>query len=195
LQSTEAQREAVKAIRIAKHEKAEAKALKKAKRRKKEYTVKEYVPLPETDVDFNVSRVDSGTKEHFYGVAASGKGSVYVVGVSSLLKISANTSKTPVAEGVDGLVDAAKKVVEKIVSEETPVEAAFSVEGLKPAEGFPLPYIWMGGVDVTPSGDIWAAGIRGLIAKGSANDMTFGMKLNIAAPGAVKLVSSRWGEK
>lgn len=194
LQSTEAQREAVKVIRIAKHKKAEAKAMKKAKRRKKEYTVNEYVPLPETDVDFNVSRIDGGTKEHLYGVTTSDKGDAYAVGASSLLKISAHIPEAPVVDGVDAVLEAAKKAVEKVVSDSMPIELTFSVESLKADEGFPLPFTWFGGVDVTPSGDIWTAGILGTVVKGSANDMTFGMKLNIAAPGAVKLVSNRWGE-
>jgi len=195
LQSTEAQREAVEEMRLAKHKKAEAKAMKKAKRRKKEYTAKEYVPFPETDVDYNVSRIDSATKAHLYGVAVSDKGNAYAVGVSTLLKISANIPEAPVVATLVEGVDAAKKIVENLVSEEAPVDAVFSVESLKPAEGLPLPFIWLGGVDVTASGNIWAAGIRGLIVKGSANEMAFGMKLNIAAPGAVKLVSNRWGEK
>jgi hypothetical protein len=161
--ATEDQRaEAVK-VRAAKRAKLIARAMKKAKRRKKEYVPLEFEDIPETQMDFHVSKIDSGTTEHLYDVTEA-NGSVIAAGASSLLKIS--------------------------VKQRAPV-----VVSLVPAEGFPLPFVWMGGVSVTPSGDVWAAGIRGMIVKGSASDMTFGMKLNIAAPGAVKLVSNRWGEK
>jgi hypothetical protein len=69
------------------------------------------------------------------------------------------------------------------------------VAPLAPAKDFPLPFVWIGGVDVTPSGDIWAAGLRGMVVKGNVAEMNFDTKLNIAAPGAVKLISSRWGEE
>ena len=66
---------------------------------------------------------------------------------------------------------------------------------MTPQEGFPLPFVWVGGVDVTESGDVWGAGLRGMIVKGNLNDMSFGQKLNIAGSEAVKLISSRWGEE
>lgn len=198
MQSTQEQRDEVTEMRLAKHAKAEAKAMKKAKRRKKAYVAKEYVPFPETEVDYQVTRVDSGTKEHLYGVTTASNGRAYVVGVSTLLQVTANVSEPTVeipVDGVEAVVKEAKKVIDKLTEEEPPVLVTYSVDSLKPAEEFPLPFVWMGGVSVTPSGDIWAAGILGLVVKGNTNDMTFDTKLNIAAPGAVKLVSNRWGEK
>ena len=63
---------------------------------------------------------------------------------------------------------------------------------LKPDDEFPLPFIWMGGVAVTSSGHIWAPGIRGLVAAGDLNKMTFGQAFNLATTDDVKLLSSRW---
>lgn len=179
--STEEQRNEVIALKDAKWAKAEAKAEKKAKRKKKVYVPKDRPVDIQSDVDYFVSKIDSGSEQHFYDVTTSASGDAFVVGVSSLLKVSLTDVKKEAseAEGVAG----------------GSMEQTYSVTALTSAEGFPLPYIWMGGVSVTPSGDIWAAGIRGLIVKGNANDMTFNAKLNIAAPGAVKLISNRWGEK
>ena len=160
LPSSEEQRLEVKAIRVAKHAKQQAKERKKVERRGKVYVPKELELLPETEVDYVVKKIDSGTKEHFYDVTEMPNGEAIIVGVSSVTKVSGET-----------------------------------VTPLSPAQDFPLPFVWIGGVDVTPSGDLWAAGLRGMIVKGNVNEMNFGMKLNIAAPGAVKLVSSRWGEK
>ncbi|MEH6502684.1 MAG: YCF48-related protein [Cycloclasticus sp.] len=160
LLSSDEQRAEIKAIQLAEQAEAEAKARKKAERRRRTYVPKVVEELPETEIDYYVSKIESGTKEHLYDVSSSSDGSVIAVGVSSVLKISGNTV--------------------------TPLSAA---------KDFPLPFVWMGGVDVTPSGDLWAAGLRGMIVKGNVNDMNFGAKLNIAAPGAVKLISSRWGEK
>jgi hypothetical protein len=158
--ATEEQRAEVKATLLAEQTQAEEKARKTAERRGRTYVPKVAEELPETEIDYHVSKIDSGIKEHLYDVASAPNGSVIAVGVSSVLKISGET-----------------------------------VTPLLPAEDFPLPFVWMGGVDVTPSGDIWSAGLRGMIVKGSVSDMNFGAKLNIAAPGAVKLISSRWGEK
>ena len=66
---------------------------------------------------------------------------------------------------------------------------------LTPAASFPLPYVWMGGVAVTPSGRIWAPGIRGLVVAGDLEQMTFGQAFNLAATDAVRLLSSRWSGK
>ncbi|MEO1896312.1 MAG: YCF48-related protein [Cycloclasticus sp.] len=172
--STQEQRKEVKASREAKWAKAVAKAKKKAKRKKKVYVPKERPPVIESDVDYSVSKIDSGSTQHFYDVTTSATGDAFVVGVSSLLKVSLAAVKNDAGDAE---------------------ELTYSISALTSGEGFPLPFIWMGGVAVTPSGDIWAAGIRGLIVKGNTNDMTFNTKLNIAAPGAVKLISNRWGEK
>ncbi len=67
------------------------------------------------------------------------------------------------------------------------------VAALKPDEGFPLPFVWMGGVSVTPAGRIWAPGIRGLVVAGDLNQMTFGQGFNLATSSNIKLVSDRWG--
>jgi len=69
-----------------------------------------------------------------------------------------------------------------------------NVASLKPDEGFPLPFIWMGGVSVTPAGRIWAPGIRGLVVTGDLNQMTFGQAFNLATSSNINLVSDRWGE-
>lgn len=189
--ATEEQRDEVKQMREAKHAKLVAKAMKKAKRRKKEYVPIEFVEIPETDMDLHITKIDSGTKEHLYDVAQA-NGAAIVVGASTLLKVSVKQAEQ--AAPVEGVVDA---VVEAVKAEVMPEVAQinYEVTKLTPAEDFPLPFVWMGGVDITPAGDIWSAGIRGLVAKGNVNDMTFNTKLNIAAPGAVKLISSRWGEK
>ena len=158
--STDEQREAVKAIKLVERAKAEEKAKKKAERKGKTYVPELVEELVETEVDYYVSKIDSGTKEHLYDVTNTADGNAIAVGVSSVLKIAENT-----------------------------------VTSLSAAKDFPLPFVWLGGVDVTPSGDLWAAGLRGMIVKGNVNDMNFDTKLNIAAPGAVKLISSRWGEK
>ena len=62
-------------------------------------------------------------------------------------------------------------------------------------EKLPLPYIWFGGVAVTPGGNIWAPGIRGLVAAGKLSDMTFAPAFNLAASDKVKLLSSRWDKE
>jgi len=175
--ATEAQRASVKAIKEAKLAKKEAKARKKAKRRGKEYVAKEVVVLPETDIDYFVNVVDSGVSNHFYDVASAGAEGVLVTGASIVLKVSM-TKAVVTAEAVEEVL-----------------EPTFTVTSLMPQEGFPLPFVWMGGIAVTPSGDFWAAGLRGMIVKGNLNDMSFGQKLNIAGSEAVKLISSRWGEK
>ncbi len=158
--ATDEQRAQVKAIKQEQLAKIEAKAIKKAKRRKKVYVPKVVEPLPETDIDYYITKIDSGTKEHIYDVTETPNGDAIAVGAHTVVKISADT-----------------------------------VTSLTPMNNFPLPFVWVGGVSVTPSGDIWAAGIRGMVVKGQLETMEYGMALNIAAPGKVKLVSNRWGEK
>lgn len=158
--ASDEQRAEVKAIEEERLAKIEAKAIKKAKRRKKVYVPKVVEPLPETEIDYYITKIDSGTKEHIYDVSETPNGDAIAVGAHTVVKISADT-----------------------------------VTALTPMNDFPLPFVWVGGVSVTPSGDIWAAGIRGMIVKGQLETMEYGMALNIAAPGKVKLVSNRWGEK
>jgi len=133
--------------------------MKKAKRKRKEYVPIERMLLPETDIDYAITKIDSGTEEHLYELAITGDGSAIAVGVSTIMKITPE-----------------------------------SVTQLVAGKDFPLPYVWIGGVDVTPSGDLWAAGLRGMIIKGSVADMSYDAKVNIAEPGKVELVSNRWGE-
>ncbi len=68
-----------------------------------------------------------------------------------------------------------------------------TVTKLEAAKGFPLPYIWLGGVTVTPSGVIWAAGIRGMIVTGTVNSMSFSSAFNLATSEKITQKSSRWG--
>ena len=66
---------------------------------------------------------------------------------------------------------------------------------LQPDDGFPLPFIWMGGVAVTTAGRIWAPGIRGLVVSGDLNHMTFGQAFNLAMTGDIRLLTSRWSRQ
>ncbi len=66
---------------------------------------------------------------------------------------------------------------------------------LTPDNDFPLPFVWMGGVAVTSAGRIWAPGIRGLVAAGDLNKMTFGQAFNLANIGDVRLLTSRWSRQ
>jgi len=173
---TEAQKESISEIKAAKLAKAEAKARKKAKRKGKEYVAKEVEELPESDIGYFVTQIDTGITNHLYDVSSTATNDVVVVGASAVLKVSKN------------------EVVAVTEGEEVP-EPTYTVTNLIPEEGFPLPFVWVGGVDVTDSGDIWGAGLRGMIVKGNLKEMSFGQKLNIAGSEAVKLISSRWGEK
>jgi photosystem II stability/assembly factor-like uncharacterized protein len=178
--ATAAQKEAVKEIKAAKLAKAEAKAKKKAERRGKKYVPKEVVELQESDTGYFVTQMDSGITNHLYDVSSTATNDVVIVGASAMLKVSKNEA-------------AATTDTESVVEEV--LEPTYTVANLIPQEGFPLPFTWMGGVDVTESGEIWSAGLRGMIVKGDLNGMSFGQKLNIAGSEAVKLISSRWGEK
>lgn len=157
--ATDEQREEVKQIRAEKLAKIEAKARKKAKRKKREYIPKVVEVLPESDIDYAITKIDSGIKEHLYDITEAGNGDAIAVGVSTVIKIS-----------------------------------GASITDLTPPSSFPLPYVWIGGVDVTPSGTLWAAGIRGMILKGNVAEMKYDKQVNIAEPGKVKLISNRWGE-
>jgi hypothetical protein len=185
---TEAQKEAVSEIRAAKLAKAEAKARKKAERRGKEYVPKEVVELPEAEIGYFVTQIDSGITNHLYDVTGTPTGDVVVVGASAMLKLSVSEAS----------VNAEEAVTDEN-SEEVAIEAVkareYTITNLTPVDGFPLPYVWIGGVDVTDSGEIWGAGLRGMIVSGNLNGMSFGQKLNVAGSEAVKLISSRWGEK
>ena len=175
---TEAQKAFIKEIRANKLAKEEEQARKKAKRRGKEYVPKEVVELPETEIGYFVTQIDSGISNHLYDVSSTTSGQAIAVGASMVLKISKSEAVSTIAQEVQEVQD-----------------PTFSITNLTPAETFPLPFVWIGGVDVTESGDIWAAGLRGMIVKGGLESMTFGEKLNIAASENVKLISSRWGDK
>lgn len=179
--ATDEQEAEVEAIRQEKLAKIEAKARKKAARKKRVYVPKIVEPLPEVDTNYYVTIVDSGITNHLYDVSTASANEVMVVGASAMLKVSVNSVETEISTE--------EAAIEEVI---TPT---YTVTSLTPEEGFPLPYVWMGGVDVTDTGDIWSAGLRGMIVKGNLNDMSYGQKLNIAGSEAVKLISSRWGEK
>lgn len=69
------------------------------------------------------------------------------------------------------------------------------VSELKTEASFPLAYIWLGGVAITPNGTIWSPGIRGLVVSGSLKEMTYGPDFNLASSKNVKLVTNRWGDE
>jgi len=175
---TAAQKAFIKEIRANKLAKEEEQARKKAKRSGKEYVPKEVAELPETEMGYFVTQIDSGISNHLYDVSSTTSGQAIAVGASMVLKISKSEAVSTIAQEVQEVQD-----------------PTFSITNLTPAETFPLPFVWIGGVDVTESGDIWAAGLRGMIVKGGLESMTFGEKLNIAASENVKLISSRWGDK
>jgi hypothetical protein len=165
--------------------KKEAKARKIAARKKRTYVPAVVEPLPETDINYYITTIDTGINNHLYDVSSTSTNDVVVVGASAMLKIS--SSKAAASPGDIASTD--EVVVE---SAKAPV---FTVANLVPADGFPLPYVWIGGVDVTESGVIWAAGLRGMIVNGNLSEMSFGQKLNVAGSEAIKLISSRWGEE
>jgi photosystem II stability/assembly factor-like uncharacterized protein len=181
--ATDEQWAEVEAIEQALQAKKEEKARKKAARKKREYVPEHVEPLPKVDTNYYITKIDSGLTNHLYDVSATASNEVVVVGASVMFKVS----------------EAEKEVAAAIESDDATVEVVteptYTVTNLMPEEGFPLPYTWIGGVDVTESGTIWAAGLRGMIVKGNLNDMSFGQKLNIAESENVKLISSRWGEK
>ncbi|MBV1875366.1 MAG: glycosyl hydrolase [Cycloclasticus sp.] len=182
--ATDEQWAEVEAIKQALLAKKEAKARKKAARKKRAYVPEVVEPLPEVDINYFVTKIDSGLTNHLYDVSTTATNEVIVVGASAMLKVS--KVEKVIAQAVTESDDLVVEAVQ---------EPTYSVTNLTPQEGFPLPYTWIGGVDVTESGIIWGAGLRGMIVNGNLNDMSFGQKLNIAGSEAVKLISSRWGEK
>ncbi|MBV1950891.1 MAG: glycosyl hydrolase, partial [Cycloclasticus sp.] len=72
--ASDEQRAEVKAIEEKRLAKIEAKAIKKAQRRKKVYVPKVVEPLPETEIDYYITKIDSGTKEHIYDVSETPNG-------------------------------------------------------------------------------------------------------------------------
>ena len=63
-----------------------------------------------------------------------------------------------------------------------------------PQQSLPMNYLWFGGVDITSSGTVWAAGIRGLVISGALSDKSIHPALNLAASNNINLVSNRWGD-
>ncbi|MEO1924372.1 MAG: YCF48-related protein [Gammaproteobacteria bacterium] len=105
-------------------------------------------------------------------------------------KVDSNTSEhlfdIALADNGEAIVVGKSKVLKLIDS---------TVTELQTGADFPLAYIWLGGVAITPDGTIWSPGIRGLVVSGKLNEMTFGTAFNLAASKSVKLVSSRWGDE
>lgn len=66
------------------------------------------------------------------------------------------------------------------------------VQPMQGADGFPLPFVWVGGVALTPAGEMWGAGIRGLVIRGNIESNEFGQAFNLAASQDISVVSSRW---
>ena len=182
--ATDEQMAEVKAIEQERLAKIERKARKKAARKKREYIPVVVEPLPETEINYYVTTVGTGIKNHLYDVSSTSAGDVIVVGASAMFKVS-------ISEATASEIDVTSTDARAVVA----AKPVFTVTNLTAAENFPLPFIWMGGVDVTESGTIWAAGLRGMIVSGNINDMSFGQKLNVAGSEAIKLISSRWGEE
>jgi photosystem II stability/assembly factor-like uncharacterized protein len=68
--------------------KEEAKARKKAKRRKKEYIPRVMAKIPRSSIEYAFTPIDSGTKEHLFDLASAPDGSVVVVGRSTVLRLN-----------------------------------------------------------------------------------------------------------
>lgn len=183
--ATDEQWAEVKAIEQELLAKKEEKARKKAARKKRDYVATAVEVLPETDVNYYVTKIDTGIKNHLYDVSSASTNEVVIVGASAMLKVSISKAEASTGDVVSTDEAALEPVKDPV----------FTVASLAPADGFPLPYVWIGGVDVTESGVIWAAGLRGMIVNGNLSDMSFGQKLNVAGSEAVKLISSRWGEE
>jgi hypothetical protein len=137
----------------------EARARKKAERRKRQYVPKEKQALPHSDVEYVATSISTGTTEHLFDIAMAGDTDAIAVGRSTVLKVSGSVA-TPLQAGPD----------------------------------FPLPFVWLGGVAVTPDGTLWSAGIRGLVIDGNVNEMRFDAALSLGGPNEIKLSSSRWGD-
>ena len=56
------------------------------------------------------------------------------------------------------------------------------VQELQPDSSIQLPFSWFGGVDVSEDGDVYLAGIRGLVAAGHLSDRQFHRVAQIGAP-------------
>jgi hypothetical protein len=152
---------AIKADILKEREKLEARARRKAERKKQEYIPKDYSDIPESDIGYSIQLMDSGTNEHLFSIESVKENEAVVVGRSSVLLVS-----------------------------------GAEVTAMKSAENFPLPFVWLGGVAITPSGKFWSAGIRGLVVSGNINNGGhFGEDFQLAASDKIKLVSNRWGKK
>jgi len=82
-----------------------------------------------------------------------------------------------------------------IVGRSTLIKArGLNTEMLTAGAGFPLGFIWLGGIDVLPGGEFWASGIRGLVVSGDFEKQSYDEAFNLAASGKIRLISSRWGE-
>jgi len=65
-------------------------------------------------------------------------------------------------------------------------------EVIEAATEISLDFVWFGGVDVTPEGGIWAAGIRGLVVRGDTSGESISPALSLGVSDNVRLVKNRW---
>lgn len=65
-------------------------------------------------------------------------------------------------------------------------------ETIETAADIPLDFVWFGGVDVTPAGAIWAAGIRGMVVRGETSGNRISPALNLGVSDNVRLVNDQW---
>ncbi|MGB1702701.1 MAG: WD40/YVTN/BNR-like repeat-containing protein, partial [Cycloclasticus sp.] len=112
---TAAQKAFIKEIRANKLAKEEEKA-------RKEYVPKEVAELPETEMGYFVTQIDSGISNHLYDVSSTTSGQAIAVGASMVLKISKSEAVSTIAQEVQEVQD-----------------PTFSITNLTPAETFPLP--------------------------------------------------------
>lgn len=68
-------------------------------------------------------------------------------------------------------------------------------EPMKAAENVPLSFSWYGGVDIVPTGEFWAPGLRGMVLKGDLKKKSYGLGFNLPTATNVTLISSRWDKQ
>jgi len=86
--ATEAQWSAMRKRVAEKAVKTKAKAIAKAKRKKRKYIEKAIVSLPQSDIEYFLNPVSSNTSEHLFDVDVAKNGDALIVGRSTVIKIS-----------------------------------------------------------------------------------------------------------
>jgi len=137
--------------------KDEAKARKKAKRRKKTYVPKVVEAIPRSSIEYLFNPIDSGSKEHMFDLAMGSDGSAVVVGRSSAIRL-------------------------------TPEKA----QPFTASAELPLDFVWFGGISMTPAGDFWVVGIRGLVGHSDALGEIISPALNLGVSDNIRLVTNQW---